>query len=73
MNFDRLRNLSIRDLELHRLNQYNILRFTVLYEAMLVKERGQATIEKTRNEALDNIIIINQIIAERHDNDPSTT
>ncbi|MCY7327211.1 MAG: hypothetical protein LH618_01530 [Saprospiraceae bacterium] len=73
MNFDRLINLSIRDLELHRLNQYNILRFTVLYEVMLVKERGQAAMEETRNEALDIIIIINQIIAERHDNDPSAT
>ena len=73
MNFERLRHLSIRNLELHRLNQYNILRFTVLYEEILIKERGQASIEKTRNEALDNIIIINQLLAERHDNDPSTT
>jgi hypothetical protein len=66
-------NLSKRDLEIQKANQYNILKFTVLYERLLVKERGWAYLEKTRNEALDKLNLINQILSEHHDNDPSTT
>ena len=65
------KNLSLRDLELQKINQYNILKFTVLYETLLIKERGWSFLEKTRNEALDKLLVINLLLAEYHDNDSS--
>ncbi len=65
------KNLSLRDLELQKINQYNILKFNVLYETLLIKERGWPFLEQTRNEALDKLLVINQLLAEYHDNDSS--
>lgn len=71
MDPEPLKNLSFRDLQLQKSNQHNILKFTVLYEALLIQERGWSFLEKTRNEALDKLIVINKLLAEYHD--PSAT
>ena len=73
MEFERLKNLSLGDLELLREHQYNILRFTVAYEAMLIQEKGLKYVEDTRNTALDKLIVIREILTERYDTDTSTT
>ena len=72
MDITRLHELSDRELELQRLNQYNILELTVTYEEILVRERGLRAVEEIRNEALDKLIIIYKILKERHDTDSHT-
>lgn len=72
MPYEFLKKLSRYDLDLQRLNQYNILNFSVLYEDLLTRERGKVYLEKIRNEALDKLLIINEILSERYDNDTRT-
>ncbi len=63
--FDYLRHLSQRDLELHKIQQFKVLEYSVVYEKMLVEERGIRSLEEMRNLALDKIIFINKILKER--------
>ena len=69
MPYEFLKKLSRKDIELQRLNQLNILKFSVLYEDILIKERGKLFLEEIRNESLDKLLIINEILSEHYDND----
>jgi hypothetical protein len=69
MPYEFLKKLSRKDVELQRLNQLNILKFSVLYEDILIKERGKLFLEEIRNESLDKLLIINEILSEHYDND----
>lgn len=60
-----LENLSKRDLELLKIQQFKVLEYSVVYEKILIEERGIRSLEEMRNLALDKIIFINQILKER--------
>lgn len=60
-----LKHLSKRDLEILKIQQFKVLEYSVIYEQILIKERGIRSLEETRNLALDKIIFINKILKER--------
>lgn len=60
-----LKHLTKRDLEILKIQQIKVLEFSVIYEQILIKERGFRYLEDTRNQALDKIIFINKILKER--------
>jgi hypothetical protein len=60
-----LKHLSKRDLELLKLQQFKVLEYSVVYETILITERGSQSLEEMRNHALDKIIFINKILKER--------
>ena len=72
MEFEYLRNLSRPDLELQKNLQFKVLEFTVVFEDLLIKEKGIWYVEKTRNQSLDKLIFINQLLKDLN-NDPRTT
>ncbi|MFN0173576.1 MAG: hypothetical protein ACKVU0_02920 [Saprospiraceae bacterium] len=63
--FDYLKHLSKRDLEILKIQQYKVLEYSVIYEKILIEERGIRSLEEMRNLALDKIIFINKILKER--------
>lgn len=67
MPYKFLKNLSRHDLELQRINQLNVLKFSVVYEELLIRQQGRMYLEKVRNEALDKLLIINKILSDYHD------
>ena len=73
MEFEYLRGLSRRDLELQKQQQFKLLEYSVLYEKMLLEEKGLRYLEETRNLALDKINFINQLLKELPDDDTRTT
>jgi hypothetical protein len=73
MEFEYLRKLSRLDLELQKELQLKVLEFTVVYEDLLVKEKGVRYVEKTRNQALDKLNFINQLLNDLSENDTRTT
>lgn len=73
MEFDYLRGLSRRDLELQKQLQLKLLEYSVVFEKMLLEERGLRYIEEIRNLALDKINFINQLLKELPDDDARTT
>jgi hypothetical protein len=60
-----LKHLSKRDLELLKMQQFKVLEYSVIYERILITERGSQSLEEMRNLALDKIIFINKILKER--------
>ncbi len=60
-----LKRLSKRDLEILKIQQFKVLEYSVIYEKILIAERGIHFLEETRNSALDKIIFINKILKER--------
>ena len=60
-----LKHLSKRDLEILKIQQYKVLEYSVIYEKILIEERGIRSLEEMRNLALDKIIFINKILKER--------
>ncbi len=60
-----LKPLSRQDLEILKIQQYKVLEYSVIYEKVLIAERGIRSLEEMRNRALDKIIFINKILKER--------
>ncbi len=60
-----LKHLSKRDLEILKIQQFKVLEYSVIYEKILIEERGIRSLEEMRNLALDKIIFINKILKER--------
>lgn len=60
-----LKFLSKRDLELLKIQQFKVLEYSVIYEKILIEERGFRSLEEMRNHALDKIIFINKVLKER--------
>lgn len=73
MELEYLRNLSRLDLELQKDLQLKVLEFTVVFENLLIKEKGERYVEKTRNQSLDKLNFINQLLKDLPDDDPRTT
>jgi hypothetical protein len=69
MEFDYLRGLSRRDLELQKQLQLKLLEYSVVFEKMLLEEKGLRYIGEIRNLALDKINFINQLLKELPDDD----